>query len=72
MDDIINRRNKNERDELFQKLNNNHPNMKYTVAVKPEIFLDAKIVYSNDVITTEVKLNDIKLPVHWSSKVSKR
>ena len=55
VDDIINRRNKNERDELFQKLNNNHPHMKYTVAIKPEIFLDAKIVYSNDVITTEVK-----------------
>ena len=63
MDDIINRRNKNEPDDLFQKLNNNHPSMKYTVEVKPEIFLDTKIVYSNDVITTEVKRNDSKLPV---------
>ena len=71
VDDIINRRNKNEPDDLFQKLNNNHPNMKYTVEVKPEIFLDTKIVYSNDVITTEVKRNDRKLPVHWSSKVPK-
>ena len=57
---------------MFQKLNNNHPNMKYTVEVKPEIFLDTKIIYSNDVITTEVKRNDRKLPVHWSSKVPKR
>ena len=63
MDDIVNRRNKNEPDDLFQKLNKNHPNMKYTVEVKPEIFLDTKIVYSNDVITTEVKRNDSKLPV---------
>ena len=46
--------------------------MKYTVEVKTEIFLDAKIVYSNGVIATEVKRNDRKLPVHWSSKVSKR
>ena len=69
--DTINRRNKNEPDDLFQKLNNNHPNMKYTVEVKPEIFLDTKTVYSNDVITTEVKRNDRKLPVHWSSKVPK-
>ena len=27
-------------DDLFQKLNKNHTNMKYTVDVKPEIFLD--------------------------------
>ena len=67
MDDIINRRNKNEPDDLFQKLNNNHPNMKYTVEVKPEIFLDTKIVYSNDVITTSHWL-----PIHWSSKFPKR
>ena len=71
VDDISNRRNKNEPDDLFKKLNSNHPNMKYTVEVKPEISLDTKIVYSNDVITTEVKRNDRKLPVHWSSKVPK-
>ena len=43
-DDIINKRNKGEPDDLFQKLNNNHPNMKYTVKVKPEVFLDTKII----------------------------
>ena len=46
--------------------------MKYTVEVKPEIFLDTNDVYSNDVIATEVKRNETKLPVHWSSKVPKR
>ena len=55
VDDIINRRNKNQPDDLFQKLNSNHPNMKYTVGIKPKFFLDTKIVYSNDVLTTEVK-----------------
>ena len=45
--------------------------MKYTVEVKPEVFLDTKIVYSNDVITTESKRNDRRLPVHWSSKAPK-
>ena len=64
VDDIINRRNKNQPDDLLQKLNSNHPNMKYTVEVKPEIFFDTKIVYSNDVITTEVKRNERKLPGH--------
>ena len=67
VDDIINRRNKNQPDDLFQKLNSNHPNMKYTVEVKPEFFLDTKVVYSND-----VKRNERKLPVHCSSKVPKR
>ena len=62
VDDVINRINKNQPDDLFQKLNSNHPNMKYKFEVKPEIFLDTKIVYSNDVITTEVKRNDRKLP----------
>ena len=43
--------------------------MKYTVEVKPEVFRDTKTVYSNDNIATEVKRNQRKLPVHWSSKV---
>ena len=71
VNDIVDWRNKNEPDDLSQKLNNSHPNMKYTVEVKSEIFLDTKIVYSNDVITTEVKGNDRKLSVHWSLKVPK-
>ena len=72
VDNLIDRRTKNQPDDLLQKLNSNHPNMKYTVEVKPEIFFDTKIVYSNDVITTEVKRNERKLPIHWSSKVPKR
>ena len=72
LDDIINRRSKNQPDDVFQQLNSNHPNMKYTVEIKPEFFLDTKIVYSNGVLTTEVKRNERKLPVHWSSKVPKR
>ena len=66
VDDIINRTNKIEPDDLFQKLNSNHPNVKYTVEVKPEIFLNTEIAYSNDVITAEFKRNESKLPVHWS------
>ena len=69
---ISNRKNKNQLDDFLQKLNSNHPNMKYTVEAKPEIFLDKKIVYSNDVITTEVKHNKRKVSVHWSPKVSKQ
>ena len=66
VDDIINRRNNNQSEDFFQKLNSNYPDVKYTVQVKPEIFIGTKIGYSNDVITTEVKRNERKLPVHWS------
>ena len=38
--------------------------MKYTVEVKPEIFLDTKMVYDSDVILNEVKPNKTKLPAH--------
>ena len=71
MDGIINRRNKNQPGYLFQKLNSNHPNMKYAAEVKSEICLETKIVSSNDVITTEVKCNERKSPVDWSSNISK-
>ena len=40
--------------------------------VKPEKFLDTKILYNNDVITTHAKGHERKLPVYWSSKVPKR
>ena len=45
---------------------------KQTVAYWVENFLDTKIVYSNDLITIEVKRIERKLPVHWSSKVLKQ
>lgn len=42
MDDIINRRRKNQPDKLLQNLSNNHANVNYTVEVYPEKFLDMK------------------------------
>ena len=66
LDDIINRKNKAQLEDLFQKLNSNHPNMKYTVEIKAEIFLNTKMVYSNDVVTNKVKHIETELPVHWS------
>ena len=42
MDDIINRRRKNQPDQLLQNLSNNHANVNYTVEVYPEMFLYTK------------------------------
>ena len=57
MDDIINRRNKNQPDDLFQKLNSNHSNLKYTVEVKPEILLNTKFIVMMQLL---LKLNVMK------------
>ena len=39
VDDIINRRNKNQPDDLLQKLNSNHPNVNYAVEESQRFFL---------------------------------
>ena len=45
VDDIINRRRKDQPDQLFQKFNNNHLNVNYAVLVSSEMFLDTKAIY---------------------------
>ena len=43
VDDIDSRRNKFQQDVLFEVLNNFHPNIKLTIEVNNEKFLDTKI-----------------------------
>ena len=43
VDDIINKRYKDQADNLFQALNSNHPKIKYTIE-DPDKFLDMKII----------------------------
>ena len=57
LDDIINKRYKNQPDNLFQAPISNHPKMKYTI--DPDIFLDTKIIQKNSIVTTEVNQKDI-------------
>ena len=55
VDDIYRRRNKSQQDVLFEALNNFHPNIKLTIEVNPEKFLDTKILLNNEgVVTTQV------------------
>ena len=72
VDDSINRRSKNEPDRLFEKLNSYHKNIKFTVEVAPNKFLDTKIEYGEDNVNTSVYRSENKLPVHWTSKIPKR
>ena len=72
VDDIINKRHKDQPDNLFQALNSNHSKIKYTIEADPDKFLDTKIIQENGIVTTEVKRKDRKLPVHWTSRIPKR
>ena len=65
VDDIINKRYKDRPDNPFEALYGNHPKIKYTIEVKPNKFLDTKIIQKNGIVTTEVNWKDRKLPVHW-------
>ena len=72
LDDIINKRYKDQPDNLFQALNNNHPKIKYTIEVDSDKFLDTKIIHENGIVTTEINQKDITLPVNWTSRIPKR
>ena len=68
VDDIINRRKKNEPDHLLEKIRNFHPNIKFTVEVNPEKFLDTKLLYEDGQCITRVFRKPNKVPLHWFSK----
>ena len=73
VDDIYRRRNKSQHDVLFEALNNFHPNIKLTIEVNPEKFLDTKILLNNEgVVTTQVYRKENKKAVPWVSKIPKR
>ena len=50
VDDIYNRRNENQPDELFERMNKYHSNKNLTVEVNLSKFLDPKIYHDNNEI----------------------
>ena len=72
VDDTYERRKKNAKDELFEKLNTYHNKIKLTIEEKPTKFLDTEIARHNSAIITRVHTRSKKFPVHWSSKISLR
>ena len=54
VDDTYVRRKKNTKDELFEKLNTYHKNIKLTTEENPTKFLDTEIVRHNSAIITKV------------------
>ena len=72
VDDIYTRRKKGIHDKLYERLNNYHPNIKLTIEINPNKFLDTEIIESKGVIGTKVCGRTTKLPVPWSSNIPKR
>lgn len=69
VDDCYVRRKKNTQDLLFLKLNEYHPNIKFTIEENPTHFLDTAInKYDND-ISTSVYTKPNKLPGFWKSRI---
>ena len=72
VDDVTSRRLKNTYDSLFEKLNNYHEKINFTIETNPKKFLDTQLLLENDIIKTEVYRKVNKFPVHWKSQIPKR
>ena len=71
VDDIYKRRKKGIYN-LYERLNNYHPNIKLTIEINPNKFLDTEIIDNEGTFETKVYRKTTKLPVPWASNVPKR
>ena len=55
--------------KVFKDLNSCHENIKLTLEINPNKFLDNEIIRTNPGTQTQVYNKAKKLPVHWSSKI---
>ena len=62
-------RKKHKTEKLFIDLNSYHENIKLTLEINPNKFLDTDIIRTNQGIKTQVYNKAKQLPLHWSSKV---
>ena len=72
VDEIYTRRKKGIQDKLYERLNNYHPNIKLTIEINPNKFLDTEIIENEGAIETRVYRKATKLPVPWVSNIPKR
>ena len=69
VDDPYRRRQKNEPDVLFSKMNSYHRNINLTIEINLSKFLDTKTVQKMNEIKCFSHHKDNKLPFHWKSAV---
>ena len=71
MNNIYNRRKKDEFDKVFHALNNYHENIKLTIEISPSKFFDTQLINEDGKHITKVYRKESKIPIHWSSKTPK-
>ena len=71
VDDIYNRRKMFKHDELFEKLNNYHPEIKLTIEVSRTNVLDTRLHLNNGIYDFKVYRETKKQPTHWSRNLLK-
>ena len=72
VDDIYTKRKKGIHDKLYESINNYHPNIKLTIEINPNKFLDFEIIENKGAIETKVYRKTTELPVPWTSNIPKR
>ena len=72
VDDIYTRRKKGIHDKLYERLNNYHPNIKLTIEINPNKFLDTEIIDNKGATDTKAYRKATKPPVPWASNIPKR
>lgn len=72
VDDCFTKRKTNAPDNLLEKLNSYHPNIKFTVEENPDHFLDTSFNHQEGNFTTRVYQKPGKLQVHWKSAIPER
>ena len=72
VNNIYNRRKKDEFDKVFHALNNYHENIKLTIDISSSKFLDTQLINEDRKYITKVYRKESKIPIHWSSKIPKR
>ena len=72
MNNIYNRRKKDEFDKVFHALNNYHENIKLTIEISPSKFLDTKLINVEGKYIAKVHRKESKIPIHLSSKIPKQ
>ena len=70
VDDIYNRRKKGVHDNLYERLDNYHPNIKLTKEINPNKFLDTEIIDNKEATDTKA-YRKAKPPVPWASNIPK-
>ena len=70
-EDIYNRRKKGIHDMLHERLHNYHPNIKLTIEINPNKFLDTEITENEGATETKMHRKKTKLPVPWSLNIPK-